>query len=165
MLAQSDRGEHGRRNGGARSEWRELDPPHAGGVRTGHGRGGVGGEARLPAAARSGQRQEPDFRQQAFHLDQFHLSADERCELGREVVGHPVERLQRRERARQPGVGDLEDVLGAGQVPEPVAAEIDECRSVRQGVEDELGGRPGNDRLAAVGNGSQAGVRMIVESA
>ena len=120
-------------------------------------RGGVGGEARLSAAAGSGQRQEPGLRQQPLDLCQFRLSADEGRELGREVVGDPVERLQRRERARQVRVGDLEDLLGAGQVPETVAPEVDERHPGRQGVVHDFGSGPRHDGLAAVGNGPEPG--------
>ncbi len=117
----------------------------------------MGGQTGLATAPGPGQRQQPHRGQEAGHLGQLLLAADEGGQLGGQVVGHPVQRAQRWEGAGKVGVVDLEDLLGPGQVPQPVAAKVEQRHAVGQGVAHQLGRGPGHHRLAAVGHGPEPG--------
>jgi len=53
-------------------------------------------------------------------------------------------------------VGELEDLLGAGQVAQSARAQGPQARALGQGLGDELIGGPRDERLAAVRRGAQA---------
>ena len=55
-------------------------------------------------------------------------------------------------------MGELEDLLGAGQVAQALRPERSQARALGQAVGDELIGGPGDERLAAVGR-ARAGAR------
>ena len=67
------------------------------------------------------------------------------------------ERAQGREGAGQVGLGHLEDALRAGEVGQPVLAEVEELDSGRQLIAEELGRDERGDDLLAVGGVEQAG--------
>ena len=87
------------------------------------------------------------------------VPADERGELGRQVVGPGVERAQRREVAGQAIDHELGQALGRAQVLQPMVPEVAEGDAVRQRPGDERPGRVAEQHLAAVrGRGDPRGL-------
>ena len=149
-LAGAEGGQRGATDGVRIGERRQLDPPHAAGLRV-DGLGGDGqGEAGLADPGRTGQRHQPLACQQAAHVGDLAGPPDQRRELDRQVVAERVERPQRRERRRQVRVDELPDVLGASEVLEAVQAEIDQRRPGREAVGDQRRGRRRHQHLTAV---------------
>ena len=71
------------------------------------------------------------------------------------LFGQRVERAQGREARGKRGVGELEDLLGAGQVAEAQRAQCPQARPLGEGIGDELMGGARDERLAAVGDSAQ----------
>ena len=88
-------------------------------------RRGLEREARLAAATRAGDGEQPRVLEQRVELGELGLPADERRELGGQVVGDAVGAEQRRELRLEVGVRELEDLFGPAQVLQPVRAEVE----------------------------------------
>ena len=86
----------------------------------------VNGQAGLAAPPRADQRDQRRLPQQLLDLGQLDLAAHEAGALDGQIVSPGIQRPQRRELGSQVGVAELEDPLGAGQVREPVDAQIPE---------------------------------------
>ena len=123
----SDRHEDGMRVAGAR----QVDEGHAVAEPVGEVRGAPDGERRLARAARAGERQEPDgaVRQAIRDLRDLARPADQRGDPRRQVGRPRPGGDQRREVATEVGVDELEEMLGAAEVPEVVLAEVAKLRA------------------------------------
>ena len=149
-----DRGE--RRHDRARlAERCELHVPDAVGVAVDPVGRGLEREPRLAAAAGPGDGEQPRVVEQRVELRELGLTPDERRELGRQVVGDAVGTEQWWELGRQVVVGQLEHLLRAAQVLEPVRAEVEPRHPVRQRVAGEVHALTRRDHLAAVGEGPE----------
>jgi hypothetical protein len=128
-------------DGGSVADRRERRPPDAVGIRVGGRSGGLQGEARLPGAARTDERQQPDVvaRQERCKLAELPLPAEERCCRNRQV--RPVERLQGAELP----VAELEQPLGSREVLEPMLPQVADVH-----VAHERTSRRRDQHLAAV---------------
>ena len=104
----------------------QFDQPHPVAAAVEQIGGDLQTQPRLAAAARAGQRDHARGIHQGADRGQLAGASDERGELGREVVrqGHVAERAQRREFGPQAGGLELEDVLRAPEILQPVDAEI-----------------------------------------
>lgn len=96
-------------------------------------------EPRLPASARTIEREQPRVGERGAESSQLGGAADERRELHGKVVWQIVERCRRSEPVRQVGMAKLEDVLRAAEILERVRAEVGQRRTVRQPSGDDLG--------------------------
>ena len=132
------------------TERRELDVPDAIGVDVDEIGGDLQGEAGLPAAAGSGQREQSGVLDQGMDLGEIRLAADERSELCRQVVGHLVDAPERTEHVGEVRVAHLEDLLGSAQVLESVRPQVPEVDLWGEGVGDHLGTCPAREHLAAM---------------
>ena len=119
-------------------------------------RGDLERKPALAGAARPGDRDEPDVGalQQRQGGGQVLAAADEAMvERGERRA---AERAQGSEPLLQTGGDELEELLGAGDVLQPVAPERAE-RDRGIGVADEVTGRPRDHDLTAVGGGTDPG--------
>jgi hypothetical protein len=103
---------------------RQVDEPHTVGMVLEPPGGKLEGEACLPAAAGTGERQHPDLGEQLAQHGEFGLATHEAREVDGKVVRDVVERAQRREPNGQVRVDELEHVLGSAQVAEAMGAEV-----------------------------------------
>ena len=106
----------------------------------------------LPVPPVPVKRDETMRAEQAAHVVQLLLAADEAGELEREIVRAGVERLERWELGGEIVAVELEDALRPGQVAQAMLAEVDERHAVRQVVRDERRRRLGEQGLAADGD-------------
>ena len=132
-----------------RFEGHEPDP-----VRefVGCGRRDLQREPGLAGAAGSGQAQQPGPGQQRHGLAELLVAADERRELGRQVVRPGVQRPQRREVVRHALDDELGDALRGAQVLEPMLPEVAEGDAIGQRSGDEAPGLIAEQDLATVGD-------------
>jgi hypothetical protein len=119
--------------------------------------GGPDPQPGLPGSPDPGQGDQPVGAEQLRHFLELRLTSDETGEGLRQVVAVDRQRPQRRKGGGQGGMGDLEHVLGTGEVGQAVLAEIEEAHVGRQVVADDLVGRARDDDLATVGHRHQAG--------
>ena len=126
-----DGGGHHRRG----RDRRQRDEPDAIGVRLDQIGGHMQGQAGLAGATGSGEREQADtgLFQPAADLRRQRFATDERRQLRRQVMGLPVQTLERREVRGKTGGGELKDMLDFAQVAQPMLAEIDELEGISAG--------------------------------
>ncbi len=129
---------------------REFDQPHAIRKRVEQVGGDLQREPRLAAAAGAGQREQPGLAQQRLHFRDFLFAADEARQLLRQVVGRRVQRAQRRERALQFAGHELPEVLGARQIAQADAPQVQELDARRESATAQVDDRLRHQDLAAV---------------
>jgi hypothetical protein len=115
------------------------------------------GQAGLAGATRAGQGEQPGLLQQRPDLGDLLLPADEGGELHREVAGPGVQRPRRREVGREALDQQLVQVLGHGDVLQPVVAQVAEGGPLRQGLLHQPPGGLGDQDLPAVAGSSDPG--------
>ena len=123
-------------------------------------------EPGLARPARAGERDQAGGGDQPAYLGQLGVAADEARHLGRQVVQQfrVVKRRQRREDGRQAVGVDLEDLLGAAEVLQPVQAEVPDTGARRQRVREQ-GGRGGREHdLAPVRDRRDPGRAVHLEA-
>ena len=100
---------------------------------------GLQAKAGLARAARAGERDETGAGDQAAHLGELSLAANEARHLRREVVAQlrVIERPQWREDRGQAIGFELEDLLGPAEVLQPVQAEVPERGARRKRVAEQ----------------------------
>ena len=150
-LGDPDRGGEARRHERRFADRLERHEEHAVGEVLRGVRRDLERQAGLAGPARAGQRDEPVGSEEPARLLELALAADERRQLGREVVRAGVEGAQRREIEAQPVRDDLAQRLRLAQVLEPVVAEAAKRDSLGQVDRDERANRVGHHDLAAVG--------------
>jgi hypothetical protein len=126
--------------------------------------GDLEGQSGLPGAPRPGEGEEPGPVQQPPDLGQLLLPAHERGELQGKVVRPGVERPGRREVGRKPLDHEVVEVLGEGEVLQPVRPEVPEERPFRKGVLDQSPGGVRDDDLPAVGRPGDPGRPVHVDA-
>ena len=89
-------------------------------------------QPRLTSAPRPQDGQQARSGEELLNLCQFCLPSDELGQLDREIVGDGIQRAQRRKRAWQLRVDKLEDVHLAGQVAQPVLAQVQKRGPLRK---------------------------------
>ena len=156
----------GRRHGVRIGDRRQLDQPHpvAGAVE--HLGGHLQAQPGLAASAGPGQGDHARGLHQGADFRQLPGAADERRELGREVVPQRrvAERAQRRKLRLQVRDLELEDALRASQVLQLVDTEILERRPGRKGIAHQGRRGLGEQDLAAVPYRGHPGGAMDIQA-
>ncbi len=156
MLDQPQGSHHSRCDRLALGQRAELDQPNPVGL----GSHGIGGKLdREPGLARStgaDQGQQPAAAAQAGQLGERQVTADERCQLGRQVGQAAIERPDRTRVRGRLFVHQLVDALGPDQVVQPVLAVVDQADTGREAVDRHLAGRQGKQHLSAVARRQEA---------
>src|SRR5258707_11822456 len=105
-------------------DWRQVDEPDAVGVPADQLAGQLLSESGLAAAAWTGQRQQPGSRLEVLELAELILAADECRQLDGQVGEMPRQGPDRRKPGGTIKIDQLEDLLWALQVLEPMQPEI-----------------------------------------
>ena len=119
--------------------------------------GRLRGDARLADAARAGDGHEPGVVQQRPERLDLVVAPDEGRQPRLEVADRRPAGADRRKLGRQARNVELVQPLGSGHVLEDEQAEVAGSRAGRQVVGGQLVGRAGEDDLAAVPDGGDAG--------
>ena len=151
-IAEANRGRDQGEDGVAVGRRDEVDEVDAVGEPVDLVGGGTDGEPRLAAATGPGQGHEPDVLvvEALSNRPELRVAADERGCLGWKVVRTEVESRQRSELGRQPRMGKLEEPLRPPEVLQSMLPEVAKRRAFREPALDVLGGRLGQQDLAAV---------------
>jgi hypothetical protein len=123
-------------------------------------------ESGLAASPGPGEGDEPSGPDETAYLGHFDIPPDEACRLCRQVVRQlrVVERAERGELALETFGPELEDLLGAAEVFQPVESEVFQKVSRRQPVPDEAGGGRREKYLTPVGNRGNTSGAMHLET-
>ena len=122
-------------------------------------------EAGLADPARAGDRQQPAGRQQLPRSAQVGLPADEAGQPAGQVAGRREAGPDRREFGGQSRDIRLEQLFRVWDVLEDVLAQVADRDPVRQAARDERPGGVGQDDLATMADGRDAGRAVDVEAA
>jgi hypothetical protein len=159
-LASAERGQGGATDGTRIGQGRQLHPPHAARLRVQGLDGDRQCETSLPHPRRPRQRDQPLAGEQVADLGDLAGSADQRCQLDRQVVVEQVQGPERRKRRREIRVDQLPDVFGSPEILEPMLAEVDDCGPRREVVVDQSRGRCRQQHLPAVPSGPNPGAAV-----
>ncbi len=143
----AERGRDGIGNGCGVVHRCELHQPHTVGESVGQLRADLERQARLAHAADSGQRHQPVGPHRANDLGDFARAADERRRGNRKIPAPRIQRAQRGKVRLQVVGSNLEHVLDASEVAQPVLTQIDEVDRV---VLDQRRGQRADEDLATV---------------
>jgi hypothetical protein len=121
-------------------------------------------EPGLACATRSRNGDQARLSEQPLGRIEVGVSADEARQRGRHIEARAAERSERWKRRRQALDDELEQVVGAGQVLEPMLAEIMQAQAGWQNALDECDGGGGQQHLAAVAGRSDTGRAMDIDA-
>jgi hypothetical protein len=152
LLMDAQRGSHGLLDEGRIGQGRQLHQPGAPGKVVEQIGSHLQRQAGLARAARPGEGQQARRREQALDFGHLALAAHKAGELDRQVVGIGCQGADGRKIEPQAGAVQLEDVLDAGNVAQPVLAQVDQLRFALP-EQGSSGGR--QEDLPAVGGGHQ----------
>ena len=138
----------------------QLGQPGAVAIFADRGSGELERQPRLPNSTRAGDGEQARALQQVAELAQLRLAADESGQRVRKVVPALLQRRQRRKLDRVMKVSELEDMLRANQVLQPVQAEVDQLHTRRPLVGQQLLSSPRQHHLARVADGEQTGTAV-----
>src|SRR5262249_40864975 len=113
-------------------------------------------QARLAAPADAGERHQPVLGDELGHVRDLRLSPNQRRSLRRERSTGGPHPSGGGELLRQCGIAELEKVLRVAKILEPMVPEAGEGKVSGQLATDEVGGRRGDEDLAAVGSVADA---------
>ena len=128
----------------------ELDEPYAVGKAFQQLPRGLEGEARLPDAARTRERDEPRRPERPCEFADLTRASDETAHLVRQVVPGGIQRTQRGEVGRRSLSVELVDAFEPAQILEPMLAQIAQRGRRRQRIARELRCRGREQDLTAV---------------
>ena len=130
---------------------RQIGIENAVGEVTAHLAGDLDRQPGLARSACAGQGHEPVVGQRTADLRDLRCAADEARQLSRKIMsGNGIRCPQRREVVAQIGMAQLRNPNGAGEVAQPVAAQIGQPRVIGKLVFDHFLGCGRHDGLAAV---------------